>query len=148
MSDSRWSRRRGEGHRLVVTVVEAAERLQKAADRFLRDYGITVAQFNLLVALAVDPDGLPQAEIGQRLVVSRANVTGLVGRLRRLGLCRVEPDPGDGRVKRVRLTPRGRDLLDRIEGPYFREIRRLTGGLGASGLKRVSDTLDRLIEEL
>ncbi|MBN2491713.1 MAG: MarR family transcriptional regulator [Planctomycetes bacterium] len=148
MSDSRWSRNRGEGHRLVVTVVRAAERLQKAADRFLRDYGITVAQFNLLAALAANRDSLPQSEIGTRLVVSRANVTGLVGRLQRLGLCRVDLDAADGRIRRVRLTPEGRRLLDRIEQPYFREIRRLTRGLEAARLQHAVDTLERLLEQL
>jgi len=144
MTGSKWEVCRGEGHRLVITIVRTAERLQKAADRFLRDHGVTVTQFNLLVVLAANRDGLPQSEIGQQLVVSRANVTGLVGRLERLGLCRAEPDASDGRVKRVRLTPRGRRLLDRIDQPYFREIERVTGGVPRSRLKRVTDTLEEL----
>jgi MarR family 2-MHQ and catechol resistance regulon transcriptional repressor len=148
MSESKWSVSRSEGHRLVVTIVRTAERLQKEADRFLRDYGITVAQLNLLIILAADREGASPSRIGQQLVVSRANVTGMVSRLKRLGLCRVEPDPADGRIKRVRLTTRGRRLLDRIDDPYFREIDRLTGGLTASRLKSVSDTLDRLVAGL
>lgn len=148
MNGSKWAVSRGEGHRMVITIVRTAERLQKEADRFLRDYGVTLTQFNLLVVLAANPSGLPQSEIGQQLVVSRANVTGLVGRLKRLGLCDVKVDPDDGRIKRVRVTPRGRRLLDRIDQPYFREIDRLTGGFTPSMLKRVSDTLERLVAEL
>jgi MarR family 2-MHQ and catechol resistance regulon transcriptional repressor len=139
---------RNEGHRALITVVQAAGRIQKEAERFLREFGVTVAQFNVLVILADQPDGVTPSAIGDRLVVSRANVTGLLGRMKRDGLCRIEPDPEDGRVKRITVTPRGRRLLGRIEGPYFAEVERVTGVLSDTRLRGVSDALDRLVDQL
>lgn len=148
MAPNRWRKKRSEGHRMIVTVVRAAERLHKEADRFFRNYGISVAQFNLLVILAENPAGLPQSEIGTLLVVSRANVSGLVRRVGRLGLCRIESDPLDGRVKKVKATTAGKRLLDRIDAPYFKEINRLTRVLSADRMRRVSDTLECLLDEV
>lgn len=145
---TKWQEPRTEAHRMVVSVVRVAGRLQREADRFLRDYDITVAQFNALVILAPHENGLPQSEIGDALVVSKANVTGLVARLQKLGLCLVATDRDDGRIKRVRLSKKGERLLERIDRPYFREIERLTEGLTEAQVARVTQTLDRLMESI
>ena len=36
------------------------------------------------------------------------------------------------------------EVLDRIEGPYFREIERVTGGLGGSELQELAELLERV----
>ena len=129
---------------MVVTTVRVAERLVKAADRFLKPHDLTVAQFNLLAVLSTEPDGLAQVRIGEMLVVSRANVTGLVRRLMASGLCRIREDPSDARVNKVVITPAGRKRLDRIQEGYFREIDRLTRTLTKAQMEGVSNTLDHL----
>lgn len=143
-----WTTFRFEGHRLVVTAVRVADQIAKRADRFLRAYRLTLAQFNLLAVLYRHPSGVAQAQIGSELVVSRANVTVMLQRLKSRGLCAVARDPGDARVRRVKLAPAGAKLLDRIERPYLQEIERLTRHFPASELKRASDLLDRLQQAL
>jgi MarR family 2-MHQ and catechol resistance regulon transcriptional repressor len=143
-----WSVQRNPAHRLVVTAVRSAEQLTKAADRFLGDYGLTVAQFNLLGILLTEPHGIPQSRIGERLVVSRANVTGLVRRLKARGLCRTLPEPADSRIKRVVITPAGARLMDRIGPGYFREIDRLVRPLKDREMEEASRVLDLLQESL
>ena len=48
---------------MVVTTVRVAERLVKAAARFLKPHELTVAQFNLLAVLSTAPGGLAQARM-------------------------------------------------------------------------------------
>jgi DNA-binding MarR family transcriptional regulator len=143
-----WSSFRFPGHRAVVTTVQVAERLSKAADRFLAHYKLTLAQFNFLAILRQEPAGIHQSEIGARLVVSRANITGLVGRMKQAGLCRVVSDPQDARLKRIRITAAGDRLIDRIEGPYLAEIRRITRSFSAGEMEQLSETLDRLLRSI
>lgn len=131
---------------MVVTIVQVAGMLQREADRMLRDFGITVAQFNVLAVLAPHPEGIPQSEMGDALIVSKANITGLVARMQKLGLCVVAGDPDDGRVKRVRLSAKGKRLLEKIDRPYFDEIARVTADLSETQVSRVNTALDRLIE--
>lgn len=141
-----WTTFRSPGHRLVVTTVRTAERLSKAAERLLKTHRIGLAQFNLLAVLMGNPDGLPQSRIGEKFIVSRANITSLVRRTKRLDLCRVDADPRDARIKVVRITPKGRTLLGRLEGPYFREIQRITASFPPSALTALASRLDRLQE--
>lgn len=148
MSPNRWGTFRNPGHRLAVTAFRTGERLGKGADRFLRPYRLSLAQFNLLAELAAHPEGLAQSAIGTFLVVSRANVTGLVGRMARRGLCRTKAVPGDRRVKIVRATGAGLRLLRSIERPYFREIDRFTRGLKAAEKMRLSAALDGLLASM
>lgn len=149
MNDRRtWTTDRKPGHRFLVTTVRVAGRLAKAADRFLKPYHLTMAQFNLLVVLTENQEGCSQTRIGDELVVSRADITGLVRRMRQRGLCRTSADPSDARVKRVQITPAGQRLTRLIRGPYFAEIARLTGSLDEAEMIRVADTLDRLEENL
>ncbi|HTL51040.1 MAG TPA: MarR family transcriptional regulator [Planctomycetota bacterium] len=139
-----WSRFYSEGHRLLVLAIRVAEQLGKAGDRFLKPYRITLVQLNILTVLSTVPDGLPQSKLSERLVVSRANVTGLVRRLKALGLCKTVGNPNDARIKTVRLTPAGRKLLDRLETGYFTEIERITACFKEAEKKSASDLLDRL----
>lgn len=132
----------------MVTTVRAAEKLAKAADRFLTRWRLTLSQFNLLAILMDRREGLAQHEIGDRLVVSRANVTGLVGRMKRRGLCRTSAVPGDSRVKHVEITPAGVALMGKIEKIYFREIDRLTKAIAAADLTALAETLDRLQQSM
>lgn len=148
MSGHDWSVWHGPGHRLVVTAVHVSACLSKAADRYLRKWRLTLAQFNILVVLLQQRHGLPQAHLGERLVVSRANVTGLVRRMKALGLVRIVGEEGDARIKRVQITPAGTRLMRRIERPWFREIDRLTGSLNARELDPAADLLDRLKERI
>ncbi|MBI4605351.1 MAG: MarR family transcriptional regulator [Planctomycetes bacterium] len=139
-----WTTFRNPAHRLVVTAVRAAEQLAKAADRFLKGYRLTIAQFNFLVVLMAEREGIPQSRIGERLVVSRANVTGIVGRLKARGLVKIASDPEDSRVKRVSITPAGARLIERILAPYFREIDRIARSLEGPEMESAALVLTRL----
>lgn len=148
MSGHDWSAWHSPGHRLVVTAVHVAGCLSKAADRFLRKWRLTLAQFNILVVLLQNRDGLPQAHLGERLVVSRANVTGLVRRMKALGFVKIVGEEADARIKRVRITPAGAKLMARIERHWFKEIDRLTGSLKPQSLAPAADLLERLKERI
>jgi MarR family 2-MHQ and catechol resistance regulon transcriptional repressor len=143
-----WYEFRNANHQMVVTAVRVADQLAKACDRFLAPYEITLAQFNVIAILYSYPDGLAQSRLGEQLVVSRANVTGLIDRMKKQGLCRTLDDPEDARIKRVQLTAKARKLMDRIEKPYFEEIRRITRVLNTREMNSVSDALARVSDSL
>jgi len=100
---------------LVLNVLRTEAALSPHVDRGLRDLNLTGAQFNALLVLRdAGPDGLPLSEVGRRLVVTKANVTGLIDRLERQGLVRRDPAaaPDDRRVTHARLTEKGGALLE------------------------------------
>jgi DNA-binding MarR family transcriptional regulator len=91
-------------------VFQAFALLKRGADAWFRTHGLTGAQVGVLTRLD-GTQGKPMSAIGAELWCDVSNVTGLVARLEEQGLVARSADPSDQRVKRVRLTDRGRSAL-------------------------------------
>lgn len=90
--------------------------------RLFRRHGISSPQYNILRVLWVTGEGgLPIREIADRMTACVPDMTRLVDRLERAGLAERERSDKDRRVILVNLTPRGVDLLQRLE-PSIREV--------------------------
>ena len=90
---------------------------------------------------AIGRDGATATEVGRRLGVSKQAAGKTVDRLEHLGYAERVDDPGDGRRKIVRLTPRGIDALMR-SAQIFDELR--AHWAGTLGEDRVADLEDAL----
>ena len=97
--------------RAWFAVVRAYLGCERRYARLLGRYGFSVAQFDLLNAIARAGTALTPAELAERMLVSRGNVSGLVSRLRRRGWLQVHPTPGDGRSFRCALSVPGQQAL-------------------------------------
>src|SRR4029077_11786488 len=88
-----------------------ARELRKHAEK---DGLITLPQFDVLVQLSRQTEGLSFVDISRRLLVTSGNLTGIVDRLEREGLVIRTQDTADRRIVRIRLTPKGKDLIGRL----------------------------------
>ena len=132
----------------VFNLLRTHGRLVPMIDAGLREQRTTAAQFNaLLVLQAAGPDGLRMGEIGKRLVVTRANVTGLVDRLERRGLV-ARCDQADRRATMVSLTDAGRSALKDTLPHYSRLAAQLTAGLTEREKRSLVRLLSKLRREL
>jgi DNA-binding MarR family transcriptional regulator len=102
--------RSGTGQLLVF----AARYHRAQLARALEELGLSAGQEALLREVG-GADGLALSELAVRLRVERPTLTNMAARMERAGLVRRDPDPGDGRVKLLRLAPRGRRLRREIE---------------------------------
>ncbi|WP_051273720.1 MarR family winged helix-turn-helix transcriptional regulator [Desulfotruncus alcoholivorax] len=76
-------------------------------------YGLSWPKFNALIHLYMAGDrGLIQSELGKKMLVSRANITGLIERLEKEDLVVRRSEPSDKRVFRVNLTSRAIALIN------------------------------------
>lgn len=112
-------------HETLLNVVRTANLIATRAAQLFRKFGLTEAQFNALFALKFAGDGITQAELGKRLVVTRASVTSLLDKLESKGLVQRVDVPGNRRINHVTLTATGRDLVERVEPVYIGEIHKV-----------------------
>ena len=84
---------------------------------------VTPAKINvlMLVKQSGGTGGIPQREIAQRLIISSANVTGLIDRLERDELL-VRRAGKDRRVKLIKITAKGLALLERIWPAHLERV--------------------------
>jgi DNA-binding MarR family transcriptional regulator len=94
---------------------KAYQRVTQSAKQRLAPYGVTPTQYALLKVLW-EQDDRSGAELGERLLLDSATITGLLDRLEQAGLIERKAHATDRRVNQVLLTARARDLqvpLDR-----------------------------------
>ena len=113
--------------------------------RLMADCDLSPAVFNVLMILSRGSGKkFKQHDISKLLLVSRANVTGLVNALVRNGLAKREPDRNDRRAWLVTITPRGRTLLEAYLPRHYAEIHRVFSEFKPKEKKE----LNRLIAKL
>jgi MarR family 2-MHQ and catechol resistance regulon transcriptional repressor len=131
----------------------AMGRLMRVGDRMWRDsdarfsrWGLTENHYNVLRILNGAGEPLSQAEMGRRMLSSRANITKLVDLLERQGYVRRMVGE-DRRVNLVELTEAGttflRDTIAEATG-FAEEAMR---GLTKAELKALHELLGKLLPE-
>ncbi len=100
---------------LLINLVYTCEVIESHMAGRLAARGLSLGSFNALMILSrFERAGCPMHELGELLLVSRANTTGLVDLLERRGLVERFASEADRRVRLVRLTRAGQALLESI----------------------------------
>lgn len=108
-------------------------------------YGITKSGLNVLMMLSrSDIKACKQNEISQLMLVSRANITGLVDSLYRKGLVERINDPHDRRVNMVKILPKGEKLLKDLLPGYYKYMNDICSVFTTKEKKIFNDLLTRL----
>jgi DNA-binding MarR family transcriptional regulator len=131
----------------VMNTIRTADMLFDRIGRLLRPLGVSAAG-GLVLGLLRDRGPLSPSELGERLIVTRATVTGVVDSLERRGLVRRTPNPADRRSLLVELTPEGgaavtavRTLIHRHEKGWMSALSDAELGAYIGLLHRIQDTL-------
>lgn len=94
---------------------------------------------------AIDAGADTASELGRRLSVSKQAAAKTIAGLERLGYVHLEPDPADGRRKRIRVTTRGQEMVT-IGASLFDEVReRWAQQIGPDQLEALESQLGRLV---
>jgi DNA-binding MarR family transcriptional regulator len=128
----------------VLKLVRTAESLVKKANTFFKKFNVTTPQFDVLVIVNNAPDRMNQNDIGNKLVVSRSNITGLIDRLEKLGYVQREGAPGDRRVKFVDLTDKGKKLIQTVRGDYYQNLKHLLRYLNEAEKTAFLEIIDKI----
>jgi len=103
-----------------MTLLRTGNLLVGELTRRFRRYGLSHAGFNVLMILQLAGRPLSQREIGERWLVTRGAVTGLVDSLEAANLVRRQPHPEDRRVSLVELTDKGLAVLNDLLPDHLR----------------------------
>jgi DNA-binding MarR family transcriptional regulator len=110
----------------------------------LEKLDLTPPQFYVLATIGY-AGWLPFGEIGEKMMVTVSNLTGIVDRLEEKGLVARERDTHDRRVIRVRLTEKGSKLYKNTIPLFEKSISQFFSPLDKSQQKELSSLLRKLI---
>jgi MarR family 2-MHQ and catechol resistance regulon transcriptional repressor len=130
---------------LLVNLIYTCDVIQTNIARRVEAHKLSLGAFNALMILSrFEAEGCPMHELGELLLVSRANVTGLVDCLERRGMVERAAAPGDRRVRLVRLTAAGRKFLETILPDHYARVRALLKGVSNGDKAALSRLLTKL----
>lgn len=99
----------------VLSLLVAADVINRELESRCEQYGITAAQYNVLRILrGVHPAGHPRSEIIVRMIHVAPDVTRLIDRLERLELATRGKSDTDGRLSLTFITEKGLALLAKM----------------------------------
>lgn len=111
----------------------------------LKSKGLSRSTFNVLNIISrSEAKGCTHKELSELLLVSRANVTGLVDSLVRRNLVERRGARRDRRLSIVKITQKGEALLTSVIPLYYLEMRRLASCLNTDE----RDTLNTILAKL
>ena len=111
---------------LVLTIIELAAQMTKQGDLLPQELGKTTQQWLILLYIHGDPnipflksqrmkEGVFAKDIAEALDVSKPNIANLVNILSQKGLITQIEDPIDRRRKRLKITDKGIEVIERME---------------------------------
>jgi DNA-binding MarR family transcriptional regulator len=130
--------------------------LERVMQPYFARFGITGAQWGVLRNLhRAELEKLPAlrlTDLSERLLIRPPSVTSVVDRLERARLVERRDSATDLRIKQVALTPRGRQLVERVLEVHTAQIDAVMGALTPAEqtelhglLRRVESHLETLI---
>jgi DNA-binding MarR family transcriptional regulator len=118
-------------------------RLEKTLSEGVCAYGMTLAQYDVLMTLC-HGEGITQQELAERLLVTKANIVGLIDRVSAAGWVERRPDPDDRRVNRLYLTSAGRELACEAQPGHYALVNKIFGTLSEAELRQLHGLIGRL----
>jgi DNA-binding MarR family transcriptional regulator len=116
----------------------------------LAEYGLPQGWFDLLAALrrAGAPYELNPTSLMRATLLSSSGMTKRLDRIEEAGLIERHPDPNDRRGTLVRLTRRGKSVIDRAVATHLGNQEHLLGVLTTAERRTLDRLLQRLLIEL
>ena len=125
-----------------LSVIRTGAMLLDEVEQFLKPYGITATQYNVLRILrGSEPNGLCRNELRDRMLTRMPDMTRLLDRLEEAGLVGRARLDEDRRMVRSRISSAGLKLLADLDGVTQDEERRRFGHLNDEQLRTLIDLL-------
>jgi len=134
---------------LFLSLVCTADILGRKVSDFLKEQGLSGAQYNVLRILrGAGPEGLPCGEISTRMVTRDPDVTRLLDRLEHRKLVTRARNSGDRRVISTRITPEGTALLKALDEPVVKIHAEQFSFLSSAEIRELLNHLTHIREKI
>ena len=149
-----WAHERPDLDTTAMAVFGRIFRLSRMAgdhvERAYADYGIGRPEFDVLATLRRTgaPYQLSPGALAESMMLSSGGTTARLDRLEKAGLVERIPSATDRRSVLVRLSERGRAIIDDAVAAGLEEQRRLLGHMPPAKVRQLSDLLRLALQDV
>jgi DNA-binding MarR family transcriptional regulator len=135
---------------IVGRIQRAASALRPLLDQMHEESGLQGDSFDVLASLrrSGPPYQLTPTELYREMMLTSGAMTNRIDKLEAAGLVARRPDPNDRRGTLVRLTSKGKALIDTATTKHVANERRLMSALTIREQQQLTDLLRKLLVNL
>lgn len=126
--------------RQLIRCTQAFERFSGA---HVKSMGLTESQFDVVATLG-NTEGMTCKELGERTLITKGTLTGVLDRMEGRGLITRRSDDTDARRTHIALTRKGNVLFAEVFPAHLKHLQRAFGRLSESELNHLRDGLTSL----
>jgi DNA-binding MarR family transcriptional regulator len=128
-------------------IIAAFKAMQHSIAELLSEEGLTQPQFIALCVIAKN-ESIPMKVISDEMLVTPANITGIVDRLEHKELIKRMARPGDRRATIINLTHEGRAMQERVSLKYSEFMQKALQAFTRDEQKALRHLLKKLQQEM
>lgn len=127
----------------VRLLAECMQGFERVSGESVRKSGLTPAQFDIIATLG-NTSGMSYKELGERTLITKGTLTGVIERLEHKGLVARERNSDDKRSFFVRLTPAGEAVFREVFPKVIAHGKQLFTGYAAADFDALEQVLGKL----
>lgn len=127
----------------IRELVRAYQAFSAYSEGFVRQHDLTPAQFDVIATLG-NTQGMSMGDIGDKTLITKGTLTGVVDRLIKKGLVTRQVPPENRRSVIVQLTPDGKTLFEQVFPAHIADMKQHLEAFNPSELELLKVLLSRL----
>ncbi|MDV3350098.1 MarR family transcriptional regulator [Leptothoe sp. LEGE 181152] len=127
----------------IRELVRAYQAFANYSEGFVRKHNLTPSQFDVIATLG-HAQGMSMGAIGEKTLITKGTLTGVVDRLIKKGLVTRKTPPENRRSVIVQLTPDGEALFDQVFPAHIADMKQHFVSFNPSELELLKVLLNRL----
>ncbi|CAE6731673.1 MarR family winged helix-turn-helix transcriptional regulator [Candidatus Nitrotoga fabula] len=124
-------------------LAQAYQSFEHYSASHLKSIGLTMTQFDIIATLGNQPP-MTCKELGEKTLVTKGTLTGVLERLEGKGIIRRETNREDARSQMVSLTQDGQQLFEKVFPEHVTYLGRAFCKLTAREVEELSGSLEKL----
>lgn len=120
---------------------------QRIAEEDLRKYDSTPSQFGILLNLS-EENLIPMSELSRQAACVNSNITSIISRMEEKGLVQRNQDQRDRRIVKVKLTEKGKELIEQTLPAHYQFLKNLLEFYNEEELEQLYKLLSKFYENV
>ena len=128
---------------IIKELVRAYQSFETYSSAHIRQLGLTPVQFDVIATLGNRPP-MSYKQLGEKTLISKSSLTGVVERMIAKGLIVTLDNPDDARSLLLKLTTKGQRVFEKVFPEHLAYLEQAFKKLSAKRLKEITESLTEL----
>ena len=127
----------------VKELARAYQAFEGYSSAHIRGMGLLPVQFDVIATLANQPP-MSFKQLGEKTLISKSSLTGVVERMVQKGLIANQENPDDARSHLLKLTTKGQKIFEQVFPAHLKHLEVAFQKLSKKQMKEIEESLQTL----